>query len=319
MEEVLVKYFAGEATIDERKSVESWRSDSEENAKSFLEFKKIWLASTPKESPNGIMLEQILASDEEIRIEVQPIWTQKLFKLAAAVIIGLGVVFAVLKKESTQPYGEVVAEVTEFKLPDGSVATLQRGASITIGDFETTREVDLHGKAFFDVTKNPNKPFIVTTKNASVQVLGTSFLVNAPENAASVEVMVSTGKVAFAQRSELFGSDALKIDLVKGEMGIIKLGEKGIKKKNIKDENHLSWKTKDVSFKRSNLNEVSNMVADMYDVKFSFAGVESGNCTLTAQFEDKNPAEMADIIAKTFDFEVKQVGTEYIFSGAGCQ
>ncbi|MEQ8582917.1 MAG: FecR domain-containing protein [Marinoscillum sp.] len=318
MEEVLSKYFSGEATDEEIKSVHEWRSATENNSKEFLEFKKIWLSAQPLEEGNQAMLNSILA-DEESAPKIIPIWNQKFFRIAAAIIVALGLVFALYPKKADNPYGQVVAEVTPFELPDGSVATLQRGASITIGDFKDKREVFLTGKAFFEVERNEEKPFVVNTTNVLVEVLGTSFVVDARLEKSAVEVMVSSGKVAMAQNPEVFGRRAMKINLEKGEMGIIQVGERGIKKRKIIDDNFLSWKTGVITFKSTSLNEVSKTMNEVYGVTFDYENQMLKNCVLTARFNDKTVDEVIEIIAETFNFTYVKTNDKVLFTGNSCK
>ena len=318
MEEVLSKYFSGEATDEEIKSVHEWRSATENNSKEFLEFKKIWLSAQPLEEGNQAMLNSILA-DEESAPKIIPIWNQKFFRIAAAIIVALGLVFALYPKKTDNPYGQVVAEVTPFELPDGSVATLQRGASITIGDFKDKREVFLTGKAFFEVERNEEQPFVVNTTNVLVEVLGTSFVVDARLEKSAVEVMVSSGKVAMAQNPEVFGRRAMKINLEKGEMGIIQVGERGIKKRKIIDDNFLSWKTGVITFKSTSLNEVSKTMNEVYGVTFDYENQMLKNCVLTARFNDKTVDEVVEIIAETFNFTYVKTNDKVLFTGNSCK
>ncbi|TZF82517.1 hypothetical protein FW774_13480 [Pedobacter sp. BS3] len=59
-----------------------------------------------------------------------------------------------------------------------------------------TREVYLTGEAFFQVTHNPQKPFIAHTDGLNTCVLGTSFNINAYPQLAQVRVSVATGKAS---------------------------------------------------------------------------------------------------------------------------
>lgn len=85
---------------------------------------------------------------------------------------------------------------TIITLPDSSHVYLGAGSKLRYAEkFNTaTRELSLEGEAFFDVTKNPKKPFIIHTGAITTKVLGTSFKVNAFLNQ-PVTVSVSTGKV----------------------------------------------------------------------------------------------------------------------------
>lgn len=83
----------------------------------------------------------------------------------------------------------------QFFLPDSSSIWLSENSTLEYSkDFNTNnRATQLKGQAFFDITKNPNKPFSIKTGSLTTEVLGTSF--NIKENDSLVEVSVSTGLV----------------------------------------------------------------------------------------------------------------------------
>lgn len=75
-------------------------------------------------------------------------------------------------------------EKKEVILADGSTIILNSLSSISYPEDMSgkTRNVTLHGEAYFDVAKNPNKAFIVQAEGVEVKVLGTKFNINAYEN-----------------------------------------------------------------------------------------------------------------------------------------
>lgn len=317
MEEILARYFLGEATEKEIKEVEVWRSATESNAKEFFEFKKIWLTSQPFDAPDEVLLASIL-DESEPEFRVVPLWESRIFQLAAAIVIIFGIVFSIIKlTEAETPSGQFVAEITVYDLPDGSKVTLQQGGKIDIGDFETSRDIALTGKAFFEVKRNPDKPFRIKTSDALVEVLGTSFVVDAAVDD-DVEVMVTTGKVAFSQNPEVFGSDAMTIQLEKGEKGVIRAGEIGIKKEPLENENYLAWKTGYMVFKKQPLSEVTQLLEDVYGIPFEFENPSIKDCKLTARFKEKEVKEILIIIAKTFDLDYSEKSGKFILKGDGC-
>ena len=85
---------------------------------------------------------------------------------------------------------------TVLTLPDSSIVHLGPGSTLRFAQqFNgSNRMVELQGEAFFEVTKNPTKPFIIRTGNIATQVLGTSFKIDAFAGK-PVSVSVSTGKV----------------------------------------------------------------------------------------------------------------------------
>lgn len=86
---------------------------------------------------------------------------------------------------------------SSFQLPDGSTVWLNAGSKLTYQkDFSgNTREVTLSGEGFFDVVKNPQKPFLIHAGNIDIRVLGTAFNVKAyPEDKTS-EISLIRGRI----------------------------------------------------------------------------------------------------------------------------
>jgi ferric-dicitrate binding protein FerR (iron transport regulator) len=90
-------------------------------------------------------------------------------------------------------------ERKQVQLADGTTVWLEPGSSLhyPIQFNNNTREITFSGEAFFEVAKNPEKPFIIHTGTIRTQVLGTSFTVKAYAPARQ-EVTVVTGRVMVA-------------------------------------------------------------------------------------------------------------------------
>lgn len=320
MEEKLGKYFSGNATEEEINAVESWRGATEDNAKAFLEYKKIWAEAAPEEPVDHQLLHEILSEDAEGPISILPLWKQRSFQLAASLLVILGIIFTIVQLSKVeQPFDQIVAEVTTFELPDGSMATIQRGSSLKLGQFGDTREVTLTGKGFFEVEEDPEAPFIVHTEKASVRVLGTSFLVEELNDKPTTCVMVTTGKVTLQQNKEIFGRNSMEINLKKGEMGMVTAGERGISKQKIADNNYLAWKSKRMVFRATKLSEVARLFEEVYGLTLTFENGTLGNCKLTATFDQKTPEAILNVIAETFSMQYEQTANGYMLSGLGCR
>src|SRR5690606_31670859 len=95
---------------------------------------------------------------------------------------------------------EIVAERgvrKQLVLPDGTKVWLNADSRLVYdglleGD---TREVRLEGEAYFDVTRNVNRPFIITTDKISIRVLGTTFNVKAYPDDARTEATLISGEI----------------------------------------------------------------------------------------------------------------------------
>lgn len=95
-------------------------------------------------------------------------------------------------------------------LADGSEVTLEKNSRFvyTATPASDKREVFLSGNAFFNVTKNPSKPFIVYTESIVTKVLGTSFWVKAMPGAKTALVTVRTGKVSVFKKENFTDKEA---------------------------------------------------------------------------------------------------------------
>lgn len=85
-----------------------------------------------------------------------------------------------------------------LQLPDSSAVRLLPGGRIRYRKdlgIDSSRDVQVMGKAFFDVTKNLNAPFTVYSDGLQTRVLGTSFEVNANPYSDKIKVKLYTGKV----------------------------------------------------------------------------------------------------------------------------
>lgn len=91
------------------------------------------------------------------------------------------------------------------------------------------RSVRLEGEAFFEVVKNPEKRFVVTTPhNASVEVLGTSFNMEAFKWDSIVSTTLISGKVAFISNSgQVNMKPGEKLFIISRRIGRIYIGQAG--------------------------------------------------------------------------------------------
>jgi len=156
----------------------------------------------------------------------------------------------------------------QFKvvLEDGSTVWLNAGSQLRYPTQfeEDNREVELIGEAYFEVSPNPRKPFLVHTKDQQIEVLGTGFNVSAyPNNPA--ETTLAHGKVRVDQKNAGSGHS---VTLKPGEQVIS--AQDGLQHKIADVEQIISWKNGIFSFKRSNLQEITTELERWYDVKFIF-------------------------------------------------
>ncbi len=306
MNEKLAKYFSGECTKDEIENINSWRSESIDNSKEFFEAKNIWISMQAKPAPNKTILKNILREPEGKNVVARFGW----IKYAAAAVVVLGLALALTLNLGND-------ERDGFRtLADGSEITLHGESTIeTINITDEVREVRLNGKAYFDIQRDETRPFIITTDNARVEVLGTSFVIDATTE--KTEVCVESGLVALIKPAEKGGTD-LSVKLMEGEMGTVKKLGKGIVKQNNNNLNYLAWKTKTLVFKQAQMSNVESVLEDVYGVDIEFENDALKKCNLTSTFKERNAKDAIEIVARTFNLTVEYKGNKAILKGKGC-
>jgi ferric-dicitrate binding protein FerR (iron transport regulator) len=150
--------------------------------------------------------------------------TTRRYRLLAAASILLFIVAASIylipfrgkKTTGDQKNTELIAANGERKkiiLPDGTQIWLNSGSRLSYDSIKynkDTRVVSLSGEAFFDVTKNKDKPFIIYTKKISIKVLGTAFNVKAYPGEKLTEATLLRGAIEFTDNNKPYQKIMLK-------------------------------------------------------------------------------------------------------------
>ncbi|RKR82107.1 FecR family protein [Mucilaginibacter gracilis] len=170
----------------------------------------------------------------------------------------------VWRQESTAP--GVKKQVT---LPDGSLISLNSGSTITYPETfsKTTRDLKLSGEAFFTVVHDSRHPFIVHTGQLRVQVLGTSYNIQAYPGETPTTVAVATGKVG------LWGTgDKIKkvYMLTPGEQMTYNSSLKSFVKSSLPLADIGSWQQNVLDFRMETLENISKSLSREYGVTFVF-------------------------------------------------
>jgi transmembrane sensor len=130
-------------------------------------------------------------------------WRRGIPVLLAAACIALVVTIWRRETSESRAAATVAAPKPEDRriLPDQSVVKLNAGAEHEVIYTETERRVRLtRGEAFFIVTKDPKRPFVVEAGGATVRALGTSF--NVRLGGGELDVLVAEGQVEVAPPKE---------------------------------------------------------------------------------------------------------------------
>jgi len=235
----------------------------------------------------------------------------KLSKIAASVILIIGIsvsAYFILTSKSeinVQSYN-IIQTIT---LPDGSVVTLNIHSHLSYPEkfAQNNRVIEFDGEAFFNIRKNPQKPFIIKTDKARIKVLGTSFNVNTDKK--KTEVVVKTGKVEFKNSSSVQN----KVVLIPGEKGVLSSG-KIFKVKN-ENPNYLSWKTHFFTYDNEKLKTIVTDINEAYRVNIIFKDNNIGEIvTGKTSFNNYTIENIIKIICETHHLKSTGDGKNIILS-----
>ncbi len=206
------------------------------------------------------------------------------------------------------------SQVATFTLADGSRVTLNADSKIRYHatDHPSVREVFLEGEAFFVVTPDPNRPFVVRTEALATRVLGTSFSVSAYPEDELAKVTVATGRVAVElpelPATVLHPNRQLvynKLNKTRSELAA-----------NLANE--LAWREGRLVFDGAKLSQVARMLERYYNVTISFENEGPQACLITATFEQETLFHVLKLISYINDLEYTfNQGTVTII-GTGC-
>jgi len=199
-------------------------------------------------------------------------------------------------------------------LPDGSLVHLKANSTISYEHQKTgIRELSLEGEAFFNITHDPDQPFIISANQAIVKVVGTSFSVETDNENNTVNVFVESGKVVLSSKTR----EDESLILEPGYMGI--LSDNGIDKKYNEDKNHLAWKSGKLEFHESSLEDVINDLNHTYGTNIISGNAEMLGCDFTGTFLNQPVDTVLKVLQTAFNLDIEITDSEIILLGEGCK
>ena len=177
----LVRLTSGEADAAERAQFERWSTQSPEHREAVRNARQLWASlegvlTEPQEQPPAAPI----AKQPAKTVSAPPPRRAPVFRyfaLAASLLLGAGIAYQSLH-DWRHDHVTATGKQEQVKLADDSTVTLNTDTAIDVQYSSLERRVVLaRGEAFFDVTHNPDLPFIVRAGEGEVRVLGTAFSV----------------------------------------------------------------------------------------------------------------------------------------------
>lgn len=254
---ILTRYFLGQSPEVEKEEIRQWLETDEVNRQVFINERIRFDASL-------LVDEQALARKKYFHLSPRIV---RYVGIAASVLFLLGGFYAYDSYRNEQLLHAIqtvyvpVGNRTNIILPDGTSVWLNANTTLRypIAFSSKNREIILNGEAYFEVVKD-KKPFIVKTDKYNVEVLGTTFNVEAYADKPAFRTMLYNGKVKLYNSTDpetVFLSPGQTAQLVGGRLEV----------SSTTDGNSCRWKDGLIYIENKSFDAVMELFEKFYDVR----------------------------------------------------
>ena len=273
--ELLYRFFNKETTLEEEKKIRLWIEESDENRQEFFRERKLF---------DAILLHGDLAY-KKVRTRFYIPWRRIVaaFSGVAAIVLLTIYVTTYFLQQSFRdetmntvivPQGQRVS----LTLADGTKVWLNAKTKMEYPQsFKAFDEriVKVDGEAYFEVSKNKNRPFIVKTSKGDVEVLGTKFYVSAYATTDIFETSLIEGRVKVHTAYE-------DMTLYPRDKAVLQNGI--LTRKHIDDMDIYRWRDGLYCFKNLSFDDVLKQFEIYYDIRFVKENPQIANPKLNGKF-----------------------------------
>lgn len=333
-EETMARFLTGECTEDELRTINAWLDESEEHVRQLFELeelyqlgklgcpsdseKKVWKAENRlfrRLEREGYGETYKHKEEEQPRRRwARPLWMKVAAILAVVLLLGGGGYhFFYAGPGANEPLLAVTTgnEIKEVVLPDGTQVWLNRNTTLRYPRHFAPdgRRVLLEGEGYFEVKRDPDRPFVVSSEAMQVRVLGTVFNLKTDEESRQATATLLKGEIevkgnhdegmvvlAPGQRAELNG---LSHRLV------VKQGDTGFE----------SWHSRQFIFDKADIFTIARTLEQSYGVKVILAPDINVQKTYTGALPRKDSVEaVLDQLGNVIPVSYKIVGSSVFLS-----
>ena len=334
---LLKKYVNGQCTPEELKVIDQWFSSHEDNPDDDR-----LVDVYERENLETKMFERIKAN-VELKADAPHssshgnAWYRAAAAIAILMVAGLGFYLynekgLFLENSGAGPIAKVLNvtnhtdAVMRKVLSDGTVIVLQPSGSLQfVESFPADkREVILRGEAFFDVTKDKNRPFIINTGDVTVKVLGTSFNIRAYEGAKEITVAVKTGKVSVYAKGDDVDTkqkdSSDEIILTPNQEVVYNTIDANFLRKIVDDPQIILEKPTlfAMEYEATPVARIFQVIEENYGIDIVYDDKELSACSLTTSMSEEGLYERIEIICQAIGATYEVKDAKILISSDGC-
>jgi ferric-dicitrate binding protein FerR (iron transport regulator) len=207
-----------------------------------------------------------------------------------------------------QRYHTAPGQRATIRLSDGSTVILAPVTSMVV----TSANINITGEAYFAVPSHSARPFVVTTRNAVVQVLGTQFMVRQYANEPSSRVVVDAGRVML---HTLRLSAAHRTPTVLSAHMIAQVSDSGVAvTSGILPREYTSWTDGTLVFHWVTLDAVVEELMRAYGVDIHIADtvLAKRKMRMDVSLNDESITQVLDVIGEAADAHYTKDGRRFV-------
>ena len=317
MEELIGKFLAGEASVDEAMLLEDWKCESVDNMAVYDRCVEIFAATggiDVGKAPNVEQAWQRVHGETIGARNVRSLSGGLWFRVAASVVILLGVGLVVRLLVGQGNGGEMVIAAggseESVTLKDNTLVRVLANSTVVLEDGfgSSNRRLKLQGSAYFEVVHKEELPFVVDAGAVFIKDIGTKFSISSSPSSDTVFVSVDEGVV------QLFDSVGAQVAIKANERAMYVKSNKQI----ITPNGSVVSGGKFV-FSNASLAEVIARLTDSYKVSIALENSLLAKCSITTQFENEDIETVLTVICETLSLSFEKRADGYIIKGVRCK
>lgn len=317
MRQLVMLYLEGETSAQQEQQVLKFINESADNMAQFRLWEEQWQQTCAMSRRTIEEWEQVEAAINEVKqsewltLKQRARWRWWLTTAAAAVVLAVitsAATWLVLDNRQPEyytcsaPYGSKA----KVNLPDGSVAWLNAGSTLTYADnfLHNNRRVELHGEGYFEVAKRHGAEFVVATRGCDVTVKGTHFNVSAYDDDTWIRTSLLEGMVEVKRGDK-------RVTLSPGEQAVVDLND-GSLVKSVAGSEANAWIDRRLAFDDITMFELAKVLSRNYDVRIHIASEKLKNRHFAVSLRNKETVtEVLEALGKIEHFNIRQEGKDF--------
>lgn len=321
IEELLPRFCEGLTTEEESLLVEKWIAEDEANLKLVNQIHALHLAVDTRMIKRHSDIDEVLAKVKR-RVHGQAVsrweWAQRIAAILSIPLL-LGCLWLYYEKDDAKQAVQMIeiktnpGMTTSIVLPDSTMVCLNSESVLRYPSHfgDALRKVELEGEAFFDVTSNKEKRFIVKMgEQSQIEVYGTSFNVEAYAKDNKISTTLIEGTIGFIYKDK--DGKAKKIGLKPHQKLVYELSSFRTQFYSTSGETETSWKDGKIIFNNTSMDEVLRMLSKRFNVEFVISNKNLKDYAFTGTFTQQRLERILEYFEISSQIKWRHLGSDKI-------